>query len=348
MALGNRDITVTDVSNTLGVNITDVGSLCKNNKVNQWSKWKPIRCNNITLTDDILEDNNWGITLMVANTPAQLLSLVQGNNNLGFIYDKPTALYRLGDFRNYEHNSKCPINEYYSSGDIVDIGNVSSSYEVGLYTIDGGNIEGALTVMDLYPNMNRGIYLTDGATSVWSTTTIPYGKNLWQKFKGVNNVKALEFMTNIPANTDSTEYLAQSTDIFTALPYPLHTIKITGVTPAGSGDVFVNGAFNYTDSSYNVIEYSFCFSSIGSTYVGGILNNVWIGLYADADCTDVIATRKLEDMINIGSEATSPLYTGTFTNRAGNSTAYIGIWWNNSLQYKKVPLAQNNGGDIIV
>ncbi len=76
MALGNRDITVTDVSNTLGVNITDVGSLCKNNKVNQWSKWKPIRCNNITLTDDILEDNNWGITLMVANTPAQLLSLV--------------------------------------------------------------------------------------------------------------------------------------------------------------------------------------------------------------------------------------------------------------------------------
>ena len=53
-------------------------------------------------------------------------------------------------------------------------------------------------------------------------------------------------------------------------------------------------------------------------------------------------------MINIGSETTSPIYTGTFTNRAGNSTAYIGIWWNNALQYKKVPLAQNNGGDIIV
>ena len=287
-----NNITVSDVGAALGVDITDVGSLCKSNKVNCWSKWKPIRSNAVTLTDDVLERENWGITLMVANTPAQLLNIVEGNNGVGFTYNKPNSIYRLGDFRNYEHNSKCPINEYYSSGDVVDIGNVSSSFEVGLYTIDGGNIEGALSVSDLYKDMNRGIYLTDGTNAVWSTTAIPYGKTQWQKLKD-KDVIALEFMTNIPANTDSTRYLAQSTDTFKALPYPLHTIKLTGATPTGSGDVYVDGSFRYVSSK--VVEYSFSLSSIGSTYVGGMLNNVWIGLYADAYFTDVIATLKLED-----------------------------------------------------
>ena len=95
-------------------------------------------------------------------------------------------------------------------------------------------------------------------------------------------MKALEFMTNIPANTDSTEYITQTTDIFTAIPYPLHTINITGSTPAGSDDVFVSGTFSFTDNTYKAIEYSFYFSSMGSTYVGGTLKNVYINLYADA------------------------------------------------------------------
>lgn len=353
MALGNTDITVTDVSNILGANTTDIGSLCKNSKINQWSKWKPIRCNNTTLTDAILEDNNWGIALITANTPAQLLSLVQNNNGAGYVYNKPNILYRLGDFRNYEHLAKCPINQYFSDGDSVDIGNVGNSYSVALITVENFLTENTISKGDLYGDMNRGVYLTDGTTSVWSTTTIPFGKSLWQKFKGVNGVKALEFMTNIPANTDSTEYITQTTDIFTAIPYPLHTINITGSTPAGSDDVFVSGTFSFTDNTYKAIEYSFYFSSMGSTYVGGTLKNVYINLYADAACTDIIATKKLEDSITVGTEATSTTYIGTFSNRLNEDgsysrMAYIGIWWNNQQQYTKVPIAQHNNNDVIV
>lgn len=166
-------------------------------------------------------------------------------------------------------------------------------------------------------------------------------------------MKALEFMTNIPANTDSTEYITQTTDIFTAIPYPLHTINITGSTPAGSDDVFVSGTFSFTDNTYKAIEYSFYFSSMGSTYVGGTLKNVYINLYADAACTDIIATKKLEDSITVGTEATSTTYIGTFSNRLNEDGSYsrmvyIGIWWNNQQQYTKVPIAQHNNNDVIV
>lgn len=112
MSLVNTNITTSLVGNVLGNASRSIGILCTASNINKWSRYKPV--------DYVY---NWG---------ANDFGLTFGNTTLGnflvenYIYrDRlgnyalhPTAGFRLGDFRGYNHNAIRPISsEQYQSTD---------------------------------------------------------------------------------------------------------------------------------------------------------------------------------------------------------------------------------------
>jgi hypothetical protein len=105
MALGTTNITTTLIANTIGVGSNDVGTLCASNKVNKWSKYKPIRLNKlsgVTLDDQINNNFSFDLDNEVSTSP-ETASLKN------WAYLKPTggatSQYRMGDFRGYYHQA---------------------------------------------------------------------------------------------------------------------------------------------------------------------------------------------------------------------------------------------------
>lgn len=360
MALPTNNITTTLVKNTLKVNTNDVGALCKSTKINEWSKWKPIASNIASLTEEELINKNYGITTIKANTPLLLLSAIEENNNVGYKYNKPNggniSPYRMGDFRNYNHNAQLPIIPFYNDGDVENIGNVSNNYTKSIYTLNNLGDDYSIGVNDLYPNMNRGIalYDEDNNNMLWSTTTIPYGKLGWQNMSG-KEIKVIEFFTNVPPNKDTTTYIATSDDVFCAIPQPICTITLNKNTTANDSDltnhdVWVNGTFVMSEDN-SVCTYRFCFSSIGSNYIGGTLNNVVVKLSKDYNDSEVYSYINLGN-ITVGSEEESTLFVGTLSSKYDATTHtypsinYIHIYWNNEKKYSKSVVKPFNGGGL--
>lgn len=116
-----------DVAKVLGVGSSDLGTLCKTEKINMWSKYAPMQHFKISE----LTESEWK-------------AAAYGFKKLGFYRDVrplPTggdaSPYRLTDFIGYNHNAKCGLafkqNEY-----ICDLLNESGKdgVTVSLYTDD--------------------------------------------------------------------------------------------------------------------------------------------------------------------------------------------------------------------
>lgn len=366
MSLASTGITVSTVKTTIGTSKNNLSEICTYSNINPWSVWKPIAANKITLDRQTLKDRNYGITVMQGTSVSVLVNAINENNGIGFIYNKPTGTevspYRLGDFRNYNHNAIVPQESHYKDNDEVKIGNVSADYTevlTGLKPANPSEVDNTyldetdfITMYHILPYMdnngekyswNHGVYLTDGTTSLWSVGEVPWGISQWQKFKG-KTVTAYEFYTNIEYGKNSANYTTQNTDRFYAIPYPKHTINCLSTTPAGSKKVVVKGTFTALDTSYTKITYSFKFSSIGEVYAGGTLRNIYIGIFKDIDCTQCITQKALGE-ITLGSEDESSTFTGTLSNST-NQVCYVGIFFNNQLQFKNMPMV-NQGGQIL-
>lgn len=359
--LPSNNITTETVRTTLNASNNDVGALCLNKNVNMWSKWKPTHSDCDTLTTSDLLHSNYSLNVLVANTPQQLHTYIVENNNKGITYEKPNK-YRLGDFRNYYHNAVQPITSVFADGDVIGLSNIANQ---SLYTLTPQVDEYNVNVDDIYKctnewgeqqTLSRGVFFANGTTEVWSTSSIPWNNNQWKQLaNNGDEVIAIEFLTNVPANTISTQYLTQSTDRFYALPQPLHNIilnKNINTSNPQTTDVWVNGSFILSNDG-KCVNYNFVFSSIGDEYVGGALRNIAIKLSTDYNDTDVISFANIDD-ITIGSETTSPRYIGTLSNRYianenkyYNGLLYIHIYYNNTRQYTKAVLTTGfNSGTL--
>ncbi len=92
--LGENNISTSLVATTIGETTNDVGALCQSNNINKWSKWKPVRKAQVTpMTAEDMKSVAYGL--------------------YGDRYDKPqggaSSPFRLGDFRNYNHDAYPPI-----------------------------------------------------------------------------------------------------------------------------------------------------------------------------------------------------------------------------------------------
>lgn len=352
MALASSGITTSAVGNALGTTSRDVGALCTNSNINIWSRWKPIAHTATTMTWDTMKNANYGINVLSSNSPTTLFNNVKNNGNLGYTYNKPTNNFRLGDFRNYDHNASIPIDTSYQDGDKVNIGGVTSSnhesYKRELSGIemveqDNTTLNTAQTYIsksDIYTardgnnglyTLRRGALITDGTNTYWSTDYIPWAETNWQKFKN-KTVTVFEFLTNTRNNLEYI-YTANAEDRFFALPNPIRTISVTSNVPAGSKTVWVDCTCTFTDMYYDTISYSIQFSAVGDAYRGGTLTNVHIGYYKDNKGLQPIYSKKLADSITVENNGTSQRYFGTLPNNAAYSNGYILIYWNNSIQH---------------
>lgn len=106
MAKLTAPITTTKVANTLSTSSHNVGTLCTNSNINKWSKWKPVSYNTKTgITESQLKSIYYGLN--IPTYPQQITAST-------VTYNKPTggetSPYRLGDFRNYNHDAKFALN----------------------------------------------------------------------------------------------------------------------------------------------------------------------------------------------------------------------------------------------
>ncbi len=108
MALGLTNISHTLIRNTLGENTKLLSVLCKSNKINRWSRYKPFQYNAAAFASVAAWRN-------AAKTVDYGIICPTGDNNpvtaagKAYNYQKPTSNYRRADFRNYEHYATQPI-----------------------------------------------------------------------------------------------------------------------------------------------------------------------------------------------------------------------------------------------
>jgi hypothetical protein len=125
-------VSIDDVKTVLGVSSNDLATLCSSDKINMWSRFKPINYNWIDpLNEEYFELARYGIkNIPVWSSVTAMLSWINnpsaenapGNlayNAAMYQYDGPkggmSSPYRLSDFLNYFHGSKSPIGPCLSS-----------------------------------------------------------------------------------------------------------------------------------------------------------------------------------------------------------------------------------------
>ncbi len=148
-ALPTTGITTSKVAQAIGVGSNDVGTLCISNKINKWSKWKPIQSSKVTgLTLTDLQNANYGFTIPVVESGA----LAYTELAYTWVYKKPTggatSPYRLGDFRGYDHNAIRPFN--ISIPSYLKEGGTNNKVKITFPTIGDGNVDSDFFMSDKY------------------------------------------------------------------------------------------------------------------------------------------------------------------------------------------------------
>jgi hypothetical protein len=351
MALSSTGITTSLVGNAIGSSSRNVGALCSSPLINEWSKWKPISSNVGTMTIAELKDKNYGISILSAHNLTSLVSAIKDNSNLGYKYNKPTGgPYRLGDFRNYEHNAAMPLYATYKDDEVQNIGGVTSSnhasYEKPLAGIEsitpGGDTSSLayLTKDDIYVvydtngsklNLHRGALVTDGSKSYWYSEKLYWWTTQMQQFAG-KTVQVYEFLTNA-VNTPTSPYTGNANDRFLALPMPVASIQVKADVVAGSQKVKIIFKAQQRESNTKYYDWELQFSAVGSTYRGGTINNIKVKLCKDNKGINQIATAsELPSSLTVNNETTSRKYTGSLYNNSTSSFCWLCLWFDNQLQ----------------
>ena len=272
MALSSDNIRINDVQEVLGTTSSNLKDLCTNTKINPWSKWKPINSSVTTMDESTLASANYGIGLkQITANDIKLLTSINSttyNNWLkGYIYDIPSTNFRLGDFRNYEHNALPPIQSafldnmesslqfptkggtaeikipvYYS----VDNANSISKEIYSEYTVPGiafANIYNAT----IYNQATKEFYTPD---IFWFTSYYSY-----VYFKNADvigkTIPIIEFMCkeHLAGQNVFTYGDLRYSDVLVTIPSPLHYIKCeTNPLHVGSDIITINFE-GFVDSS---------------------------------------------------------------------------------------------------
>ena len=161
MAIGTTNITTTLVRSTLQEDNNSVVGLANSEKINKWSKKKPVRG-----TWPLSVNNNYGIDF-------------QGL----WAYQRPrgkdySEYFRLGDFRGYEHDQTKTLPPAYVRFDQTTFVGRSAYSPTGYYTISGTlkintGQESEITLADLgLSNYYFGMYVNRPDHSEWYYKTL--------------------------------------------------------------------------------------------------------------------------------------------------------------------------------
>lgn len=226
MALPNTGITTTLVGQTLGTSSRDVGTLCTHQNINKWSRWKPVKLDNLTS----------GRTHPTLGTiiPLTINQLILSKKDEFWEYEKPTggvsSPYRLGDFREYEHTAKYS-DAPFGIGDIT----VAGSNTVIAFNLGGGSGSEYISTPYNMPGMQSyypAIQIYGGASTSNLTHLYSYCSTLT-----VAGVSAPSTTFSVPTSVFSTH------KIILIIPFIAITSFQNSATNAGSGGKYLINGF---------------------------------------------------------------------------------------------------------
>jgi len=94
------------------------------------------------------------------------------------------------------------------------------------------------------------------------------------------------------------------------------------------------------NSTYAGVSYQIYFDATDTTYyTGGTISNVYVQLNTKIDGTGtVIANTNIYDSLQVAAGSKSTTKLGTLNNSTGSSTIYVLVYYDNTLQYKTMPM----------
>ena len=339
MALPTTGISTSLVGTTLSTSSRDVGTLCKHPAINKWSKWKPVRLNKVSgLTVSDLASVNYGLAPALTSSNYAAVAGVKWTYNKprggGNPYNEP---FRLGDFRNYDHDALPVISDtmvnivanrtFLSAKTIMCEVNPGGTTMIGLNEISsiGSLYFGAVLVLNSQPYLiTASSNLANGGNSFQiDLTQTPLNTNTTVPFNYVLCDKQASTLTLVSSISNPT---------FTPLPNADNVVNettFTTITGLGVGvELLGIGTTNLPIPPDNIetyiVEPYVPFYTSGALYMK-------LNLYNETS-SDVIIPPGIWEM------SANPSYFGTNTNKHG-VTAYDTS--GNVLSYITVPANDN-------
>lgn len=103
-------VSIKDVQEVLGETSNDLKTLVLSDKVNKWSRYKPIdRVGVAPLQDAEFKNNAYGLDYDNYADITECANSYNNNGNNSATYNKPTSHYRLSDFKDYNHSATFEI-----------------------------------------------------------------------------------------------------------------------------------------------------------------------------------------------------------------------------------------------
>ena len=133
--ISKSNIKVSEVKSVLGESTTDVGALCKSQKINMWSRYKPVHIANTPFPD---RSSDWwlgsnldcGIVARVVSLYSDIKDAQTADTLNGWAYQRPyggaISPYRLADFGLYYHNAESPIHGWSCTSQITKGNNITA------------------------------------------------------------------------------------------------------------------------------------------------------------------------------------------------------------------------------
>lgn len=192
----SKPISVEDVASVLGVNSTDIGTLCRSTKINKWSKYKPIRNNTNfgILNESEFKEANYGF-----NIPRYSSAITLKNSlaSAGWIYQYANGIYRLTDFNNYSHRApkilpsleEQTIETPSSPAIPITIPTTLPFITTDEYALQLSD----LLVGDMYASVMEDMYLGIALTKDGNTTYITNGNHIEGGTKGIYGLLTVKF-----------------------------------------------------------------------------------------------------------------------------------------------------------
>lgn len=286
MALPTTNITTTLVSQAIGLASNSVNVLCNNYNINKWSKFKPVRYDNVAPNRGVgadwwrAYDGNCGLSIpSYPNIAAMFTALRGGANNWDYL--PPTGVsgqpLRLADFRGYSHTALPPLAPL-SLNDVYYANNGILGCTLAIRSSD----EFALTLEDIGDNWNLaemyfGVaickqgtslykYMTEDSTIVSSSSggiDVPISEEL-----GTYDV--IYFLTELPKTSFSSPDVSNT---FIPIPGALQVVEIRSDT---IGVYFGGGTYWQSGETY----WQIIFNNVGG--VGKTFNKCYIDIkYGD-------------------------------------------------------------------
>lgn len=153
-----------DVSPVLGVSSTNLSVLCTSDKINKWSRYKPVHIVNATAVDRNTlwyrgTNNDCGLTPVSTNSYSQLPNLYD-TNSAEWSYSPPwgdrggivKSPYRLADFDKYDNNAIPPIGDFSCPSEVGQNGTFSCDVVMSTAVVDENEYKnaGSLTLNEIY------------------------------------------------------------------------------------------------------------------------------------------------------------------------------------------------------